>query len=128
MLVWKFGISCKWPTTTHTPFPQDLKDYMRQAGEVMYTNCQNGEGLVEFGSRGDMEYAMDKLDGSEIGGRRWDIGNITKVFQTHLSFAGSSCTRKARAVVEAVVAGPAPGEHMLDTLVSTFPSDHLDRY
>jgi len=52
---------------------QDLKDYMRQAGEVTYTNThqnRNGEGIVEFGSRGDMEYALDKLDGSELAGRR----------------------------------------------------------
>jgi len=52
---------------------QDLKDYMRQAGEVTYTNThhqRSGEGIVEFGSRGDMEYALDKLDGSEISGRR----------------------------------------------------------
>ena len=27
--------------------------------------------MVEFGSKGDMEYAMDKLDGAELGGRRW---------------------------------------------------------
>lgn len=33
---------------------QDLKDYMRQAGEIMYTNThhiRSGEGIVEFGSR-----------------------------------------------------------------------------
>merc|ERR1712147_74590 len=52
---------------------QDLKDYMRQAGEVTYTNChqgRSGEGVAEFGSRGDMEYALDKLDGAELSGRR----------------------------------------------------------
>jgi len=52
---------------------QDLKDYMRQAGEVTYTNThqnRSGEGIVEFGTRGDMEYALDKLDGSELAGRR----------------------------------------------------------
>merc|ERR1719305_2126388 len=52
---------------------QDLKDFMRQAGEVNYTNThqnRSGEGVAEFGSRGDMEYALDKLDGSELGGRR----------------------------------------------------------
>ena len=46
---------------------------MRQAGEVNYTNThqnRSGEGVAEFGSRGDMEYALDKLDGSELGGRR----------------------------------------------------------
>merc|ERR1719367_549336 len=52
---------------------QDLKDFMRQAGEVTYTNChqnRSGEGMAEFGSRGDMEHALDKLDGAELGGRR----------------------------------------------------------
>ena len=46
---------------------------MRQAGEVNYTNThqsRSGEGVAEFGSRGDMEYALDKLDGAELGGRR----------------------------------------------------------
>merc|ERR1712080_62935 len=50
-----------------------LKDFMRQAGEVNYTNThqnRSGEGVAEFGSRGDMEYALDKLDGAELGGRR----------------------------------------------------------
>merc|ERR1719167_2036317 len=52
---------------------QDLKDFMRQAGEGNYTNThqsRSGEGVAEFGSRGDMEYALDKLDGAELGGRR----------------------------------------------------------
>ena len=52
---------------------QDLKDFMRQAGEVTFTNThhiRSGEGVVEFGSKGDMEYAVDKLDGAELGGRR----------------------------------------------------------
>jgi len=52
---------------------QDLKDFMRQAGEITYTNThhiRSGEGVVEFGSRGDMEWALDKLDDSELDGRR----------------------------------------------------------
>jgi len=52
---------------------QDLKDYMRQAGEIMYTNTHNirsGEGMVEFGAKSDMEYALDKLDGTELNGRK----------------------------------------------------------
>ncbi|XP_023341753.1 serine/arginine-rich splicing factor 6 [Eurytemora carolleeae] len=46
---------------------------MRQAGEITYTNTHHqrpGEGVVEFGSRSDMEYALDKLDGEEVDGRR----------------------------------------------------------
>ena len=49
---------------------QDLKDYMRQAGDIMYTNTSNGEGIVEFGSRSDMDWALDKLDGAELDGRK----------------------------------------------------------
>jgi len=52
---------------------QDLKDFMRQCGEITYTNTHHqrpGEGIVEFGSRDDMEYALDKLDGEELDGRR----------------------------------------------------------
>ena len=42
---------------------QDLKEYMRQAGEITYTNThhiRSGEGKVEFGSKSDMEYAKGK--------------------------------------------------------------------
>lgn len=52
---------------------QDLKDYMRKAGEITYTNTHNirsGEGIVEFGSRSAMEYAIDKLDDTELDGRK----------------------------------------------------------
>jgi len=57
---------------------QDLKDYMRQAGEIMYTNThhmRSGEGVVEFGSRSDMEWALDKLDGTELDGRKITFGH-----------------------------------------------------
>lgn len=45
---------------------------MRKAGEITYTNTNQprAEGIVEFGSRRDMEYALEKLDGEELDGRR----------------------------------------------------------
>lgn len=52
---------------------QDLKDYMKQAGEVLYCKAHHerqGEGMVEFQKRGDMEWALDKLDNTELDGRR----------------------------------------------------------
>ena len=52
---------------------QDLKDFFRQCGEITYTNAHHqrpGEGIVEFGSRSDMEYALDKLDGEDLDGKR----------------------------------------------------------
>merc|ERR1712228_235030 len=52
---------------------QDLKDYMRQAGEVTYADAhkpRRNEGCVEFASERDMKTALDKLDGAELNGGR----------------------------------------------------------
>lgn len=52
---------------------QDLKDYMRQAGEVTYADAhkQNrNEGVVEFATLKDMKTAIEKLDDTELNGRR----------------------------------------------------------
>ncbi|CAH1976036.1 unnamed protein product [Acanthoscelides obtectus] len=52
---------------------QDLKDYMRQAGEVTYADAHKqhrNEGVVEFASFSDMKNAIDKLDDTELNGRR----------------------------------------------------------
>jgi len=52
---------------------QDLKDYFRKAGEITYTSAhkiRNGEGLVEFADRRGMQYALDKLDDTELNGKR----------------------------------------------------------
>lgn len=52
---------------------QDLKDYMRQAGEVTYADAHKhhrNEGVVEFATHSDMKNAIEKLDDTEINGRR----------------------------------------------------------
>jgi len=52
---------------------QDLKDYMRQAGEVTYADAhkqRRNEGVVEFASFSDMKNALDKLDDTDLSGRR----------------------------------------------------------
>lgn len=52
---------------------QDLKDYMRQAGEVTYADAHKqhrNEGVVEFASFSDMKNAIEKLDDTELNGRR----------------------------------------------------------
>ncbi|XP_073959277.1 serine and arginine rich splicing factor B52 isoform X8 [Choristoneura fumiferana] len=52
---------------------QDLKDYMRQAGEVTYADAHKqhrNEGVVEFATHSDMRAAIEKLDGTELNGRR----------------------------------------------------------
>lgn len=46
---------------------QDLKDFFRQAGDVIYTDVdRQGGGIVEFGKRGDQEYALEKMDRSDF--------------------------------------------------------------
>lgn len=46
---------------------QDLKDFMRKAGDVVYTDVErNGDGTVEFSNRDDMEYAIKTLDDTEF--------------------------------------------------------------
>ncbi len=50
--------NCSW---------QDLKDFMRKAGDVIHTDTyKNGEGLVEFSNRDDMERAIRTLDDTEF--------------------------------------------------------------
>ncbi|XP_076463395.1 serine/arginine-rich splicing factor 4-like isoform X2 [Babylonia areolata] len=52
---------------------QDLKDYMRQAGEVTYADAHTrhrNEGIIEFATYSDMKNALDKLDNTEINGRK----------------------------------------------------------
>lgn len=52
---------------------QDLKDYMRQAGEVTYADAhklRRNEGVVEFASFSDLKNAIEKLDGTDLNGRR----------------------------------------------------------
>ncbi|KAJ8955499.1 hypothetical protein NQ318_003602 [Aromia moschata] len=52
---------------------QDLKDYMRQAGEVTYADAhkqRRNEGIVEFASYKDMKNVIEKLDGTELNGRK----------------------------------------------------------
>ncbi|XP_067012164.1 serine-arginine protein 55 isoform X2 [Anabrus simplex] len=52
---------------------QDLKDFMRQAGEVTYADAhkqRRNEGVVEFASYSDLKNALDKLDDTELNGRR----------------------------------------------------------
>merc|ERR1711915_943338 len=52
---------------------QDLKDYMKKAGDITYTTVnrsRSGEGLVEFSDREGMEFALRELDDTKLDGRR----------------------------------------------------------
>ena len=46
---------------------QDLKDHMREAGDVAFADVyKDGTGTVEFLRREDMKYAVKNLDGSKF--------------------------------------------------------------
>ena len=46
---------------------QDLKDHMREAGDVCYADVfKDGTGVVEFLRKEDMKYAVRKLDDTKF--------------------------------------------------------------
>ena len=46
---------------------QDLKDHMREAGDVLYTDVfKDGSGVVEFARRDDMKWAIRNLDDTKF--------------------------------------------------------------
>ena len=58
MIVTNLPRGCSW---------QDLKDFMRKAGDVVYADVDRyGEGVVEFANRDDMEHAIKTLDDTEL--------------------------------------------------------------
>lgn len=53
---------------------QDLKDHMREAGDVCYADVQkDGMGMVEYLRKEDMEYALRKLDDTKF--RSHEVGS-----------------------------------------------------
>ncbi len=46
---------------------QDLKDHMREAGDVVFTDVyKDGTGVVEFSRRDDMKWAVKNLDDTKF--------------------------------------------------------------
>lgn len=71
---------------------QDLKDYMRQAGEVTYADAHKikNEGVVEFASYSDMKNALEKLDDTEVNGRRIRLIEHKSPYSTRSRFRSRS--------------------------------------
>uniref|UniRef100_A0A3Q3MQE4 Serine/arginine-rich splicing factor 9 n=1 Tax=Labrus bergylta TaxID=56723 RepID=A0A3Q3MQE4_9LABR len=60
---------------------QDLKDHMREAGDVCFADVQrDGEGVVEFLRREDMDYALRRLDRTEFHSHQGETAYI-RVFE-----------------------------------------------
>ncbi|XP_064612101.1 serine/arginine-rich splicing factor 1B-like isoform X1 [Liolophura sinensis] len=56
---------------------QDLKDHMREAGDVCYADVyKDGTGVVEFLRKEDMKYAVRKLDDSKFRSHEGEVAYI----------------------------------------------------
>ncbi|KAI9579318.1 probable splicing factor, arginine/serine-rich 3 [Glossina fuscipes] len=56
---------------------QDLKDHMREAGDVCFADTyKDGTGVVEFLRHEDMKYAIKKLDDSRFRSHEGEVGYI----------------------------------------------------
>ncbi|KAJ8338883.1 hypothetical protein SKAU_G00356690 [Synaphobranchus kaupii] len=72
---------------------QDLKDHMREAGDVCFADVQrDGEGVVEFLRREDMEYALRRLDRTEFRSHQGETAYI-RVHEERGSSWGRSRSR-----------------------------------
>lgn len=66
---------------------QDLKDHMREAGDVCYADVnRDGTGVVEFVRKEDMTYAVRKLDNTKF--RSHEVRNRTQTPRALDSGAG----------------------------------------
>ncbi|XP_054465925.1 serine/arginine-rich splicing factor 6-like isoform X2 [Anoplopoma fimbria] len=88
LIVENLSSRCSW---------QDLKDFMRQAGEVTYADAhkeRTNEGVIEFRSHSDMKRAIDKLDGTDINGRK--IRLVEDQPRKRRSYSGSRSRSRSR--------------------------------
>ncbi|XP_030624141.1 serine and arginine rich splicing factor 6a isoform X2 [Chanos chanos] len=88
LIVENLSSRCSW---------QDLKDFMRQAGEVTYADAhkeRTNEGVIEFRTHSDMRRALEKLDGTDINGRK--IRLIEDKPRRRRSYSGSRSRSRSR--------------------------------
>jgi len=77
---------------------QDLKDFMRQAGEVCYSDAHRihkNEGVVCFTNESEMRRALETLDGKELNGRKIKLIDGSRRSGSRSSSASRSRSRSA---------------------------------
>lgn len=76
---------------------QDLKDHMREAGDVCFADVQrDGEGVVEFLRREDMEYALRRLDRTEFRSHQGETAYIRVLEERGSSYGRSRSRSRSR--------------------------------
>ena len=59
---------------------QDLKDHMRDAGDVCFSDVfKDGTGVVEYLKREDMKYALKKLDDTKFKSHEVGLSRIIRM-------------------------------------------------
>ncbi|XP_060065026.1 serine/arginine-rich splicing factor 1A-like [Ylistrum balloti] len=72
---------------------QDLKDHMREAGDVCYADTyKDGTGVVEFLRKEDMQYAVQNLDDSKFRSHEGEVSYI----RVKENYSSSSRSRYSR--------------------------------
>uniref|UniRef100_A0A1I8BMC5 RRM domain-containing protein n=1 Tax=Meloidogyne hapla TaxID=6305 RepID=A0A1I8BMC5_MELHA len=77
---------------------QDLKDHMREAGDVVYADVyRDGTGVVEFSRREDMKYALKKLDDTKFKSHEEDgVGGRSRSYSRSRSRSRRGSPRYSR--------------------------------
>ncbi|XP_075760906.1 LOW QUALITY PROTEIN: serine/arginine-rich splicing factor 1 [Pelodiscus sinensis] len=105
---------------------QDLKDHMREAGDVCYADVfRDGTGVVEFVRKEDMTYAVRKLDNTKFRSHEGETAYIrVKVDGPRSPSYGRSRSRSvvvAEAVVEATAEAAVIPQEEAEDLLATLP-------
>ncbi|XP_009082873.1 PREDICTED: LOW QUALITY PROTEIN: serine/arginine-rich splicing factor 1-like, partial [Acanthisitta chloris] len=106
---------------------QDLKDHMREAGDVCYADVfRDGTGVVEFVRKEDMTYAVRKLDNTKFRSHEGETAYIrVKVDGPRSPSYGRSRSRSAvvaGAVVEATAGAAVIPRGGAEDLHATLPA------
>ncbi|XP_010162594.1 LOW QUALITY PROTEIN: serine/arginine-rich splicing factor 1-like, partial [Antrostomus carolinensis] len=106
---------------------QDLKDHMREAGDVCYADVfRDGTGVVEFVRKEDMTYAVRKLDNTKFRSHEGETAYIrVKVDGPRSPSYGRSRSRSvvvAEAVVEATAEAAVIPQEEAEDLHATLPA------
>lgn len=76
---------------------QDLKDHMREAGDVCYADVhKDGMGIVEFIRKEDMEYALRKLDDTKFRSHEGETSYIRVCAERNASYSRSRSRSRGR--------------------------------
>uniref|UniRef100_A0A6Q2XNN1 Serine/arginine-rich splicing factor 5 n=1 Tax=Esox lucius TaxID=8010 RepID=A0A6Q2XNN1_ESOLU len=106
---------------------QDLKDFMRQAGEVTFADAHRpklNEGVVEFASYSDLKNALEKLSGKEINGRKIKLIEAAKKSSRSRSRSDSSSRSRSRSRNRSQSRSRTPRRSRSHTPKSRSPKSH----